>query len=285
MNRILLLAIGVSALAAVRAETFAGQWIVDNPRESGGKTTVQFTMHRSHERGESTNSNSIALSELRGLSPALLKAGGGGAPARFELVRAAGSIMCEGFFQNGRGAGSFDFRPNPGFPGEMRSLGYGDLKEQQIFAMAAHDVGPEYARELRAAGVENVAADKLIAMRIHGVTADYIQELRSLGYTIQAADKLVAMRIHGVSAQVVRDLKSLGYDSLEADKLIAMRIHGASPEFIREIAAAGFAKVPANQLISMRIHGVTADYIRKMQSKGLAGSIDKLVQMRIHGID
>jgi len=39
-------------------------------------------------------------------------------------------------------------------------------------------------------------------------------------------------------------------------------------------------------LIAMRIHGVTPDFISKLQSRGMKDlSIDKLVSLRIHGID
>ena len=43
-----------------------------------------------------------------------------------------------------------------------------------------------------------------------------------------------------------------------------MRVHRVTPEFIRELEQAGSVKVPIDKMISMRIHGIDAKFIRKM---------------------
>ena len=48
----------------------------------------------------------------------------------------------------------------------------------------------------------------------------------------------------------------------------------------------GYSHPDPDDLIAMRIHDVTPQYIAEMRSRGIKDlSIDKLVSMRIHGID
>jgi hypothetical protein len=44
-----------------------------------------------------------------------------------------------------------------------------------------------------------------------------------------------------------------------------MRIHGVSTQFIHELKDAGYQNVPVEKLIEMRIHGIDADFLRKAQ--------------------
>ncbi len=275
-----LAAISVFVLAPACAEVITGQWIIDSMKEID---RVQLTLHRRSEHGSSTNSSALQFSDLRGITRGQMETGA--SQARFEIVRSAGTFVCEGYFKAGQGAGTFTLQPNTTFAPEMRVLGYDNIPDDRIFAFAVHDVSPQFVREIKGAGIDNVSLDQLLAMRIHGVTLKFIGDLKSLGYNISSSQKLVAMRIHGVSPEMIRELKALGYDSLDADKLVAMRIHGASPEFVKEVAASGFSHPPVDQLIAMRIHGVTPEYIRTMKSRGVNVTIQKLIEMRIHGID
>src|SRR5262249_2554285 len=85
--------------------------------------------------------------------------------ARFDIVREAGTIACEGYFQSGRGSGTLVFQPNPDFRAQMSRLGFQDISDNQLFNMAVHDVGPRYAGELRAAGVTVSSTSQLMSMR------------------------------------------------------------------------------------------------------------------------
>src|SRR5262250_2363660 len=91
-------------------------------------------------------SSSILLSQLRGLTAAEMRADGG--MARFEIVRDAGTLQCEGLFKNGRGSGTFVFKPNQNYVSEMRSLGYDNLSDDGMFSLALHDVRLDFVRGL-----------------------------------------------------------------------------------------------------------------------------------------
>jgi len=259
-----------------------GQWIIDG---IGVPDQVQLTLHRSiGKSGSSTNSSSFPVKGFLGLSHTQMDSPEG-VMVRFQMVRDAGTLACEGYFKQGNGAGTFTFSQDSGFVSEMRKLGYTGLNSEMLFSMAAHNVSLEYVRGLRSANAAPSAADELISMRIHGVSIEYVQELGTLGYRNLKADELVTMRIHGVTTDFIRELNQLGYGSVPADELVTMRIHGASTDFIRELKSLGYAHPTIDQLVTMRIHGVSPDFIHRLQARGMKNlSIDQMVNLRIHGI-
>jgi hypothetical protein len=268
-----------AALAQNRSP-LTGQWTL------GGSTTqdkLQLTISRTSANHNTNSSSPIALSELRGLTQAQLSSAGSN--VRFEIARDAGTMQFEGFVRNGGGGGTFVFSPNPNFSNEMRSLGYADVNDEQVFTMAVHDVSLAYLRDLSALGVRPESSGQLITMRIHNVTPEYVRDFQTIGYTGLTPEKLVTMRIHGVTGDFARELKSMGYNSVSPEQMVTMRIHGASTEFIKEVVSLGYSHPAIDQLVTMRIHGITPDFIRKTRSQGLGNlPIEQLVSLKIHGI-
>jgi hypothetical protein len=255
-----------------------GQWSLTPGKDAD---RVQMTLHWKSAQHTMNSTMEWSMDRQVGLSPAQVKSGGS---VQFRISREAGTLNCEGFLKNGSGGGVFTFTVNRGFVDAMGALGY-VLSDEQVFAMAVHDVTTSYVKALRAEGIQVEGADKLIAMRIHNVTVEYVREMRQFGLGPLNADKLIAMRIHGVAPEFARDLKALGYSSVSTDNLIAMRIHGASIEFVRQLEGLGYKHPSIDQLITMRIHRVTPEYIQKLQARGMKNlSIDQLVGLRIHGI-
>ena len=276
-------AAGVILIAfAQESAPITGQWMIDG---IGVPDQLQLTLHRSMGKsGSSTNFSSYPVNGFLGLTRAQMDSPEG-VMVRFQMVRDAGTLACEGYFKRGNGAGTFTFSSDPGFIAEMRKLRYAGLDPEMLFSMAAHDVSLEYVRSLRSLKAAPTSADDLISMRIHGVSIEYIQELQSLGYRNLKADELVTMRIHGVTTEFVRDLSQLGYGLVPADELVTMRIHGASTSFIKELKSLGYDHPTIDQLVTMRIHGVSPDFIHRLQARGMKNlSIDQMVNLRIHGI-
>ena len=288
------------------AESRTGDWTLSKSDEAG---KVEFSLIEHHHSGMSNHSSDWPASAFPGVDFA--KAGR--QDVHFVVARDAGKIDCEGFLNDGEGAGLFHFVPSPDYPREMKSLGF-PIDEEKQFNMAVQDVSLDFARQMKDEHLSGLDTDKLIAFRIFGVDKAFIESLRAEGLKISESDRLVAFRIHGVSAQMIRslhqqgyspdedtlvamrihgatpewmaELKKRGYDHLELQTAIAFRIHGVSPEFIDKVQGLGYSHPDPDQLIAMRIHGVTPEYIADMRSRGIKDlSIDRLVSMRIHGID
>ena len=288
------------------AEVHSGDWTLsksDNP----GK--VEFSLIEHHHGGQSSHQSDWAASLFQGVDFSKP----GRQDVHFTITRDAGKIDCEGFLNNGEGAGLFHFQPDSNYPREMSAIGF-PIDDEKQFSMAVMDVTLDFAKQMkgehltgldtekliafrifgvnsefiqaiRAEGLKISDADKLVAFRIHGVSPEMIRSVRQMGYSADE-DKLIAMRIHGASPEWIAELKQRGYDHVDLDKLIAFRIHGVSPEFIGKVQGLGYAHPEPDELIAMRIHNVTPEYISDMKARGIHDlSIDQLVSMRIHGID
>jgi hypothetical protein len=288
------------------AEVRSGDWTIRHSDEAG---KVEFSLIEHHRGGNSNHESDWPMNSFPGVD--FSKAGR--QDVHFTISRDAGKFECEGFLNNGEGAGIFHFQPDANYASEMRKLDFAVDDEAQ-YSMAVQDVSLEFSRQMRNQHLTDLDADKLIAFRIFRVDSNFIEELRSAGLKISDSDKLVAFRIHGVTPQMIRSLhqagyspdedtlvamrihgatpewmeklKKRGYDHVDLEQLIAFRIHGVSPEFIEKLQGLGYSHPDPHELVTMRIHNVTPEYISDLRSRGMQNlSIDQLVSMRIHGID
>jgi hypothetical protein len=288
------------------AELRSGDWTLGKSDQPG---KVEFSLIEHHHGGTSNHESDWPTSLFVGVDFSKP----GRQDVRFTISRDAGKIDCEGFLNNGEGAGLFHFQPDPNYSREMQNIGFAVDDEKQ-YSMAVQDVSVEFARQmknehlsdldtdkliafrifnvnsefiagLRAAGLKASNSDKLIAFRIHGVSAQMVASLKQSGYSPDE-DTLIAMRIHGATPEWMAELKKRGYDHVDLEELIAFRIHGVSPEFIEKVQGLGYQHPDPEELVTMRIHNVTPEYISDMRSRGMQNlSIEQLVNMRIHGID
>lgn len=280
-------AMGANFVGAATQEDFTGLWTIDsrNRRGDNDDNKVYLSIQRRTSRGGNSQSSSgVPFETFRGLTREQMMSSTGNV-VRFQIVRDAGTLNCEGWFKDGRGAGQFTFVVNQSYVGEMSRLGYSNLSEEKLFALAVHDVSTNFIQELKGLGYDRLSLDDLLAFRIHGVSPKFIQDFRARGYDRLPSDDLVAMRIHGVTTEFVEELKAAGYPRQPIDQLVAMRIHGVTPEFTKELEALGYERVPIDDLVGMRIHGVTPEFIKDLRAAGYDRvSVEDLVAMRIHGV-
>jgi len=294
------------ALKNRAADVRSGDWTISKSEVAG---KVEFSLIEHRRGGTSSHESDWPASSFQGVDFSKV----GRQDVHFTIARDAGKIECEGFLNNGEGAGVFHFQPDANYPREMQALGF-SVDDEKQFSMAVMDVSLEFARQIKNEHLSDLDADKLIAFRIFKVDSAFIEALRAEGLKISNADKLVAflihcvtpqmvrslhqagyspdedmliaMRIHGATPEWMAELKQRGYDHVDLQKLIAFRIHGVSPEFIQKLQGLGYSHPDPDELVAMRIHNVTPEYISDMRARGIHDlSIDQLVSMKIHGID
>src|SRR5439155_10475442 len=112
------------------AFTLMGEWTAELSTKYPDRVQLSFSFSRRSEKGEYNNTmgHSFQLSELQGLSADSRAAGK--TDVRFSLVREAGTLACEGFFRDGRGAGTWTFTANSAFASDLKSRGYANLAEE-----------------------------------------------------------------------------------------------------------------------------------------------------------
>src|SRR5262252_8550653 len=141
--------------ADLKNEPHRGSWAISKSDEPG---KVQFAIMEHRHNGSSNHQSTWPASAFQGVDFA--KAGR--QDVRFTIARDAGKIDCEGFLDDGEGAGVFHFTPDPNYPREMQSLGFPVDSDKQ-YAMAVHDVSLAFAREMKSENLSDLDTDKLIA--------------------------------------------------------------------------------------------------------------------------
>ena len=209
------------------AEGLNGSWTIERSEEPG---KVEFTLIHHEHGNNSTHSSAWPTNVFVGLDVSRP----GKQEVKFTIARDAGSLDCEGYLNDGEGAGTFRFQADPKYASEMNAMGFTGIDLEKQYSMAVMDVSLNFAKEMKGEHLQGLNTDKLIAFRIFNVNSAFIHELRDAGINVSDCDKLVAFRIHGVTPEMVRFLRKAGCQPDE-DKLIAMRIHGATPDFIEAL--------------------------------------------------
>jgi beta-lactamase regulating signal transducer with metallopeptidase domain len=254
-----------------------GTWEL-RPSDDAGKIYLQVSDRRNSQHGFN-----IGLDQLEGLSPSLLTGAGG--PVKFNVKRDAGTIVFDGVFRSGVGAGTFDFTPNQSFPAEMVKRGFESPNSTEQYQLARGNIGSAYLDELNAQKYERPTLADLVRAADHGVNLEYLRGMGAAGYRLGQIDALVRTRDHGVTPAYVTGMANEGFKNLTADELVRARDHGVTPEYAGTMRGFGYKALSLNELVRTRDHGVDADYIRGMATLGYDRlSLEELVRARDHGV-
>ena len=230
-------------LSAQRAVPSGGQWLIE-PGDHAG--TIQLSV-RYGERGYSSNwSRDVPLGEFVGLSAADMR--GSGVTVHFKIVRSAGTLDCEGWFEGGKGSGHFTYQPNPGFAAELARRGIGAPTEWEQFTMTMAGVGLDLVDELKRQKYETPTTAELARMGTHGADLEYLRNVGRLGYRLGNSAGLVRMRDHGVDPDFIESLNGAGYRNLDAEALVRLRDHGVSEDYIADMKEMGYAPADPEDL-------------------------------------
>jgi hypothetical protein len=268
--------------AQTSAKTIAGEWTAGTDRSNPGE--INFTFQYRYEKdGFTMNSRNLPLSQMQGLPATALS--GAKMMVNFNIVREAGTFYCEGFFNEGRGAGLWTLKPNEKFISEMRSRGYDNLAENDLLSAAMNELTLKLVDDLKAAGYENLTFQELRRARTHNISADYIKEVRAMGFDRQPLEKIIRLRNHRITAEFIGGMKSAGFENLSIEELIRLRNHKVTPAFVNEIKAEGYSGISVETAVRLRNHNVDAEFIRRAKSQGYQNAtLEELIRLRNRGI-
>lgn len=251
-------------------------------------------MHLNFERNtrnehRSQIGQSFSFSELQGLTREQVERGGA---VNFSLVREAGTINCEGTFQNGKGTGTFRFTANPSFISGMKSRGFdfesnskswGDERdsENKLFSAAALNVTTALADDLLSVGLSKLDVDDLFKAAIFKVDAKFAREMKASGFQNLGMEDLVKARIFKIDANFVTQVVQMGYANQSFEDLVQMRIFKVTPEFIAAVRSEGISNPSVEELVKMKIFKIDSDFIRKAKAEGVPLEVERLVERRI----
>lgn len=277
-------AAGVTA-AIVPQETFSGTWTAELKRDKP-TDRIQFSFHRRSDRGNGDFSGSdYALSDFQGLTREQVFSSLS-TRVSFRLVREAGSIECEGTFRDGKGAGDWRLVQNQSFRSAMRSRGYDNLTDQQMFTSVMINLTARFVDDLKTIGFGELSFQDVIKAQIFKVTPQFVAEMKSLGFDNLGLEELVKARIFDINAEFIRQVQGMGFEKQSLEGLVKFRIFKITPEFISAMKSADFENLSAEELVKLRIFEITPEFIRSMKAEGLSQiSVEDAVKLKIHHVD
>lgn len=230
-----------------------------------------------------------SFSDLQGLTRQQVERGGA---VNFSLVREAGTITCEGVFQNARGVGTFRFTANPSFVSAMKSRGFdferndktwGDERdsENKLFSAAVLNITTTLADDLLTAGLGKIDIDDLFKAAIFKVDSKFAREMNASGFPNLGMEELVKARIFKIDANFVTQVVQMGFANQSFEDLVQMRIFKVTPEYIASVRNEGIANPSVEQLVKMKIFKIDSDFIRKARAEGVPLDVERLVERRI----
>lgn len=293
------LALGVSLafMASLRAPVasaqavLTGEWTASVEKQGSG-INLTFGQTSENERtGEKGNRHQFGqtydFAEL-GLTREQVMRGG---PVAFTLAREAGTISCEGSFQNGKGSGTFRFTRNPAFVIAMKSKGFDfesesgrkryGLSEDKVFTAAALNVTTALADDLLSAGFGKLGVDDLFKAAIFKIDSAFMREMKATGFPNMNMEDLVKARIFKIDAEFVRQATQMGFDKEPFESLVKMRIFKVTPEFLAEVRNEGLKDLSVEDSVKLRIFNIDAEFIRKAKAEGVPLNVERLVQRRL----
>jgi hypothetical protein len=273
--------LSVLSTAQAAQTPIKGEWTAELRSNKRGE--IQMSFHRRYEKGGMMmTGDTMSLSEFQGLN---VEAGSPKVIVNFNLPREAGTIVFEGIFQDGRGAGFWTFTPNQSFVSAMRNRGYDNLSDEDLLRATLHNLNAKYIEDLKSAGYDRLEFKELMRARTHDIDSQYIAEVKAMGFERQPMEKLIRLHNHEITGEFVRRWKSAGYENLTIEQLIRIKNHEVTPEFINDIKAEGYATVSPETAIRLKNHNVDRAFIQRAKAKGLNNvSLEELIRLRNHDI-
>jgi len=281
--------VSAGLFSSVAAQTtLSGDWTAKPSAKDDSKINLNF--ERQNEKGgKNQMGQTFEYSQLQGLTREQVISGG---PVRFSLVREAGTIECEGSFQNQKGAGTFRFTGSQAFISAMKSRGFDFEKEtdnkyegkhepeNRLFAATTLNVTTALADDLKSAGFTLDVGD-LFKAAIFKIDSAFMREMKATGFPNLDMDDLVKARIFHIDAEFVRQAAQMGFDKQPFEHLVKMSIFKITPQFVAGVRDEGLTNLSIEEIVKLKIFNIDAEAIRKAKAEGVPLNVERLVEWRI----
>lgn len=263
-----------------------GEWkaslVNDNSRVNLNFSRSDAKPGHKHQFGQTYDFAELGLS-----SETVLRGG----PVKFSLVREAGTIACEGSFQNGKGSGTFRFTGSQAFVSAMKSRGFdfeqdssrhdGESFEDRLFAAAAMNVTTTLADDLTSSGFGKLDVSDLFKAAIFKIDSAFMREMKATGFPNLGMEDLVKARIFKIDAKFVAEATQMGFGKESFENLIKLQIFKVTPAFIAEVRGEGLNDLSLEDLVKLQIFKIDAEFIRKAKAEGVPLEVERLVQRKL----
>ena len=266
-----------SEIQADQDKTWRHEWKLTPDGSSSGKVQLSL-ISRDDDGNDRMNTQDVPLSSLAGFSLSVLDHDG---PVKFEYVRAAGRILCEGRVAGGRASGPFTAVLDPSFVSSLEKMGYAAPQADEAFSLVTSDVTLGYAQAIRNTGLTSSVSD-LVDLQDHGVSSDYVRDVRQEGFTNLTASEISNLRDHGVEPSYLKAIKSANPD-LAIEAIDSLYDHGVKPDYYKSMHA-GSPQLSIDQIDSLYDHGVEPDSYKGFASVDPRLSIEEIDSLRDHGV-
>jgi beta-lactamase regulating signal transducer with metallopeptidase domain len=162
----------------------------------------------------------------------------------------------------------------------------GELDVDDLIAMKALGVTPEYIESIRKLGYSELTAEHAIELRSLGIDEEYVKQARGWTKENPSIEELVELKSIGMSTEFINGMKRAGYNNLTVEELVELKSVGVSPEFVESMRRAGFEKLAADDLVELKSMGVDEAFVKDAQGWGFGKlSNDDLVEIKAIGIN
>jgi beta-lactamase regulating signal transducer with metallopeptidase domain len=144
----------------------------------------------------------------------------------------------------------------------------GKLSVDELIALRANDVTPEYIQQMRAL-FPNASIHSLTGLRAVGVTPEFVAQMREAGLQVKKAHEASGLAAVGVTPQFIRQMRDAGLAVAHSHEATGLRAVGVTPEFIRGMRDAGMQIKAGHEATSLAAVGVTPEFIAQMRAAGL----------------
>jgi beta-lactamase regulating signal transducer with metallopeptidase domain len=253
------------------------EWKITRSDSSSSKVNLALIIR--YDDGDRMNTQDVPLSSLRGFSLSLLDHDG---PVKFEYVRNAGTILCEGVVSGGRAFGPFTIALDPAYVSAVQKMGYAAPKDDEAFSLVVSDVTLDFVRAIRDTGLTS-SIGAVVELKDHGVSAEYVRDIRRAGFTSMSAYDISDLRDHGVEPAYLKGIKAVD-PNLSIDAIDNLRDHGVEAAFYKSMKAADPA-LSIGAISELRDHGAEPQYYSSMRAVDPNLSIEEIDSMRDHGVE